>query len=75
MPRTARAITKDVCYHIINRGNQKAKVFHEDADYDQFLALLARAQQRTHMPLIAACLMPNHFHLVVRPCDGDDLAK
>jgi putative transposase len=75
MPRTARAIVKDVCYHIINRGNQKARVFHEHADYEQFLALMARAQQRLHMPLIAACLMPNHFHLVVRPCDADDLAK
>ena len=75
MPRTSRAIVGNYCYHVINRGNQKARVFHESADYGQFLALLARAQQRLELPLIAACLMPNHFHLVVRPCDGDDLAR
>ncbi|HTU68438.1 MAG TPA: transposase [Steroidobacteraceae bacterium] len=75
MPRTSRAIVGNYCYHVINRGNQKARVFHEPADYEQFLALLARAQQRLELPLISACLMPNHFHLVVRPCDGDDLAR
>ena len=63
------------CYHLINRGNQKACVFHERADYEQFLALIARAQERTHLPILAACLMSNHVHLVVRPAHAEDLAK
>jgi putative transposase len=75
MPRTARAIVPDYCYHVINRGNRKAAVFHEPADYEQFLALLARAQERVHLPILAACLMPNHFHLVVRPRSSADLAR
>ena len=74
MPRTARAIAPNYCYHVINRGNQRATVFHEAADYDQFLALIARAQDRLHLPIIAACLMPNHVHLVVRPVRAEDLA-
>jgi putative transposase len=75
MPRTARAIVPDGCYHVINRGNKKATVFHERADFQQFLALLARAQQRSELPLLAACLMPNHVHLVVRPVHAVDLGR
>jgi putative transposase len=75
MPRTARAIASGYCYHLINRANMKARLFHEPADYEQFLALVSRAQTRLHVPLLAACLMPNHIHLVVRPADGDDLAR
>lgn len=75
MPRTARAIVANYCYHVINRANKRARVFHEDADYSQFLALISRAQARLHLPILSACLMPNHIHLVVQPCDARDLAR
>jgi len=75
MPRTARAVVGGFCYHVLNRANKKARVFHELADYEQFLALIARGQDRLHLPILAACLMPNHVHLVVRPTDGSDLAR
>jgi putative transposase len=75
MPRTARAIVAGYCYHVINRGNRKSRVFHERADYEQFLALIALAQQRVHVPILAACVMPNHLHLVVRPAESGDLAR
>lgn len=75
MPRTARATHASFCYHVINRGNKKATVFHERSDYEQFTTLIARAQQRLHLPLLAACLMPNHIHFVVQPSADQDLAK
>jgi putative transposase len=75
MPRTARAVIANYCYHVINRGNKKATVFHQRADYEQFLALVARAQKRLELPLLSACLMPNHIHLVVRPARAEDLAR
>ncbi len=75
MPRTARAIVADHCYHVINRGNRKATVFHGPADYEQFLALISRAQQRHALPILACSLMPNHIHLVVRPRAAGDLAR
>ena len=75
MPRTARFIVADYCYHLINRGNQKARVFHEPADYEQFLALLQLAQRRIHLPLLAACLMPNHLHLVIQPHAAPDISR
>ena len=36
MPRTARAAIGGICYHVINRGNGRARVFHDDADYEAF---------------------------------------
>src|SRR5688572_6275604 len=74
MPRTRRFIVGGYCYHVINRGNKKARVFHQPADYDQFHALIHLAQQRVEVPILAACLMPNHFHFVVRPNESDDLS-
>lgn len=75
MPRTARAIIAGHCYHIINRGNNRATVFRGDASYNSFIDLLGEASDRIPMPLIGACLMPNHPHIVVRPTGADDLAK
>lgn len=75
MPRTARAIVGGHCYHLINRGNNKEVVFHEWADYAAFLSLVTKAQQRIEVPILAACLMPNHLHVVVRPVNGGDLAR
>ncbi len=43
MPRTARASRGGYCYHVINRGNGRAQVFHKDGDYLAFLRLLVDA--------------------------------
>ncbi len=67
MPRTIRASAADFCYHVLNRGNGRAEVFHKPADYDAFLEMVAAAQKRLPMRVLGYCLMPNHFHLVLRP--------
>lgn len=74
MARAPRVITANECYHVINRGNQKARVFHDNADYASFLAYMREAQERVDLPLLAVCLMPNHVHLVVRPREDRDIA-
>lgn len=75
MPRTARALTGGVCCHVLNRGNGRAMVFHNEADYGALAALIPRACERVAMRVIAWCLMPNHFHLVVWPHEDGDLAR
>jgi putative transposase len=74
MPRTARASVGGVCYHVLNRGNNRMEVFHSSADYARFVALMAEAQSRVELDIFAACLMPNHFHLLVRPRADEDLS-
>ena len=73
MPRTARASVGGMCYHVFNRGNGRAEVFHKDDDYGAFLKLLGQASERVPMRLLAYCLMPNHFHLVVWTLEDGDL--
>ena len=63
MPRTARAMVGGLCYHVINRGNGRATVYHEPRDYNAFLTLMTLASERIPMRILAYCLMPNHFHL------------
>jgi putative transposase len=65
-------------YHLYNRGVEKRMVFMDDRDYRTFLSYLklyllpAQPWARPHkdlsqeVELAAYCLMPNHFHLLVR---------
>ncbi len=75
MPRTARASVADICYHVINRGNARATVFHDAADYEAFIALIEEACERIPMRVSGFCLMPNHFHLVLWPLGDGDLSR
>lgn len=75
MPRPARISVANDCYHVLNRGNGRAKVFHKDADYAAFLRLLEEACDRLAMRVLAYCLMPNHFHLALQPYEDGDLSR
>ena len=46
MPRTARALLGGYGYHVPNRGNAPAEVFHDDQDYAAFVRLLAERAAR-----------------------------
>lgn len=73
MPRTARASVGDYCYHVINRGNGRAEVFHAEGDSQTFVTVLREASERVPMRLVAYCLMPNHFHLALWPSHDGEL--
>lgn len=75
MPRIARGIGDGFVYHILNRGNSKQKVFHKDKDYEAFIRLMKEAKERYPIKLFAYCLMPNHFHMVLKPVYGKDLSR
>jgi putative transposase len=75
MPRTARADSGGVCYHVLNRGNGRAEVFHKPEDYEAFLRLIPLANERLPLRVLGYCLMPNHFHLVLWPREDGDLGR
>jgi len=64
-----------MAYHVLNRGNGRAEVFHKEGDYAAFLKLLCQANDRLPMRLLSYCLMPNHFHLVLWPRKNGDLSR
>ena len=64
-----------MCYHVINRGNGRADVFHKDGDFQAFVDLIGLSCQRLPLEVFGYCLMSNHFHLVVRSADDGDLLR
>jgi putative transposase len=74
MPRTGRAAPDGYAFHVLNRGNNRARIFLQPADYEAFLRLMADAAERVPMRVLAFCLMPNHWHLVLWPLKGVQLS-
>ncbi len=75
MPRPARIAVAGLAYHVLDRGNGKATVFHDAEDYAAFVRLLGEASDRVAMRIAAWCLMANHFHLVLWPPEDDTLSQ
>ena len=53
-------------YHITQRAPGKESLFIEDNDYLTMLALLKRWYKEFNLDIFSFCLMPNHFHLLLR---------
>lgn len=51
-------------YHIYNRGNNKQLIFPLEKNYDFFLNKI-QSELRNFCDIMAYCLMPNHFHLLI----------
>jgi REP element-mobilizing transposase RayT len=62
---TAPALVHDTYYHIYNRGNNRETLFKEERNYRHFLKLYAHHVHPV-VETFAYCLMPNHFHMLVR---------
>jgi len=66
-PRTRRFAPIDFAHHVINRGNERRRIFFADRDYETFLRLMWYAKERHPVEVFGVCLMPNHFHALMRP--------
>jgi putative transposase len=76
MPRRARQVVGGLLYHVINRGCGRMKLFSKNGDYEAFIRVMFEASARfPNMRLLAYCLMPNHFHLVLKPSVDTELSK
>ena len=61
-------------YHIYNQGNNHENIFHNDGNYVYFLQKLDYYLS-DFVELYAFCLMPNHFHLLIRIKTIEELEK
>lgn len=66
MVRALRIQYPGAWYHLLSRGNARQQVFLGDSDYHRFLDLLGETCVRFEWNCSAHCLMPNHYHLLVR---------
>jgi REP element-mobilizing transposase RayT len=69
----AKRITEfyqDGIYHLYNRGVDGRKIFIDDQNYLYFSQRLLRYSSELSITILAYCLMPTHFHLLVQQ-NGD----
>jgi len=65
MARKLRVEYPGAIYHVMNRGDRREPIYHDDADRQRFVETLGEACAKTGWQVHAYVLMPNHFHLVV----------
>lgn len=75
MPRQKRADEAGSIYHALNRGNARQVIFHKHDDYQAFLRVLGEGLERYSAELFSYALMPNHWHLVLRPDEDGEMGR
>lgn len=82
MATRKQTFARDEFYHLYNRGTEKRIIFQDKEDYEHFLFLMYVCntiksielrnirenfdREETLIDIGVYCLMPNHFHILVR---------
>ncbi len=61
-------------YHIYNRGNNSQDVFFEERNYRSFIRKMSKYLPKI-ADIYAYCLMKNHYHLVLRIKDKEEIPE
>ena len=73
MGRRARNAPGGLVYHALNRAVARLPLFQKDGDFQAFERVLTQALQEQPTRLLAYCLMPNHWHVVLWPEKAGEL--
>ncbi len=71
MTRPLRIQYPGAWYHIMNRGRRREDIFSTDQDYITFIEVLKEAISLWNINIVAYCLMPNHYHLLLHTPEGN----
>ncbi|MEM6524544.1 MAG: transposase [Bacteroidota bacterium] len=55
-------------YHVYNRGNNQQNIFFNNSNYQFFLRKI-KNELTKYCDIVAYCLMPNHYHLLIKVSD------
>ena len=75
MARLARVSVPGYPYHVIQRGNNRQRIFTSDGDRETMRELLDENARRFDVAIHAYVLMDNHFHLLLTPNADDSLPR
>ena len=70
-----RVAAGNTVYHVLNRANGRVQIFHTEADYQHFESLLLEGVMLVDMRILAYCIMPNHWHLILQPYNDGDMSE
>jgi putative transposase len=60
---------------VLNRAVGRQKLFRKAGDYSAFLRVIDEVYRRLVAPVLAYCLMPNHWHLALLPEEDGQLSE
>jgi putative transposase len=66
MPTPPRPFHPSGIYHVYNRSSQKMLLFREQKDYERFMFRAREYAIKCSVEVLSYCLMPNHFHFLIR---------
>jgi putative transposase len=75
MARQRRLTVAGYPHHVIQRGNDRQKIFCDAADCERFLTLLGELALAHVVAIHAYALMPNHVHLLLTPGEPQSLSR
>jgi REP element-mobilizing transposase RayT len=65
-PKCKYLYEKEKYYHIYNRGHRRSLIFQEKKDYQHFCNLMLKYLKKYDIVLVGYCLIPNHYHMILR---------
>jgi REP element-mobilizing transposase RayT len=66
MARERRTIDPQSIYHVMCRGSDRKPIVFDAKDYESLSELLSRVATRYEWEVFAWCVMPNHYHVILR---------
>ena len=75
MPYRRDELIQGYYYHFYNRGAGRGLLFFNPGNYEYCLRLVKRYYEKYGATVIAYCLMPNHYHFLLRQETGVPLSK
>jgi putative transposase len=75
VPRRPRQSLAAFAYHVMNRSIRRIPLFTQTIDYRAFTSILAEGLAHQPVQILAYCIMPNHWHLVLRPDNQSCLSR
>lgn len=74
MAKDVIPLEPDCYYHIFNRGNNRENIFYTQENYRYFLRKYDQYLS-DYLDTFCFCLLPNHFHLLVRIKPAHDILR
>jgi len=75
MARLPRLPLAGHTYHLIQRGNNRQAIVHDDEDRRQYLAALHECAATQKVAIHAYALMDNHVHLLLTPSTAEGMSR